>query len=243
MSTFRQDRPAARIGRHALVVSEDGLRRSAVAPLLEVLARSPRMRRRSLALSLRLESGMFWSATAREHLRRYHGVDIGAYSYGECFVPGALPPGTVVGRYVSVAAGVRAFTRNHPMERLSLHPFFYNQRLGIVASDTIASGRLIIDHEAWIGERAIITPGCARIGIGAVVGAGAVVTRDVDDFAVVAGNPAKRIKMRFDEDTARLLLRSRWWDRPLRELREWVPDLLKPVVEWSADHPLLRAHA
>lgn len=183
---------------------------------------------------------MFWSATARKILHAHYGIAIGSYSYGECFVPGAFPVGTVVGRYVSIASGVRVFTRNHPMERLSLHPFFYNRHLGFVVEDTIQAGRLVIEHEAWIGERAIVTPGCQRIGIGAVVGAGAVVTKDVDDFAIVAGNPARVIRRRFDDATSERLLASRWWERPVHELSEHLDDLLKPVASLSTDHPLIR---
>jgi virginiamycin A acetyltransferase len=186
---------------------------------------------------------MFWSTTARTIMARHYGVQIGAYSYGECFVPGMMPPGTTVGRYVSMAAGVRVFVRNHPMERLSLHPFFYNHKLGFVDRDTIESGTLEIGHESWIGERAILTPGCRRIGIGAVVGAGAVVTKDVPDFAIVGGNPAKVLRLRFDEAIAARLISSRWWERSVSELVPYLSDLLAPVDRMAIGHPLFKAPA
>jgi acetyltransferase-like isoleucine patch superfamily enzyme len=124
-----------------------------------------------------------------------------------------------VGRYVSVAHGVRFFLRNHPMDRLSTHPYFFNRRLGVAPKDVEEVGTLRIEHDAWIGENAIVTPGCRRIGIGAVVGAGSVVTRDVEDFAIVAGNPAKLIRHRFDEATQQAVIESRWWERSIEELR------------------------
>lgn len=218
----------------------DGLHRSLLAPAIEAAANVSRLRERALKVALRLERGMYWSVTARSILSCHYNVEVGAYSYGECFVPGIMPPGTRIGRYVSMAAGVRAFTRNHPMERLSLHPFFYNARLGFAGSDTIPNGQLVIEHDAWIGERAIITPGCRRIGCGAVVGAGAVVTKDVPDFAVVGGNPARLLRWRFESATIARIVDSRWWERSLSDLLPHLRDLLLPVEQMDTHHPLLR---
>jgi virginiamycin A acetyltransferase len=219
----------------------DGLRRSPLAPMIELMARSASLRRRALRLAFRAEGDMYWSATARAIMQRHHGVTIGAYSYGDCFTPGVFPRGTVIGRYASIASGIRVFARNHPMQRLSLHPFFYNAHLGFVERDTIESGTLEIGHEAWIGDRAIFTPGCRRVGISAVVGAGAVVTKDVADFAIVAGNPARELKRRFDPATIERLLASRWWERPLSELLPHLNDLIGPLERMGPAHPLLQA--
>jgi tetrahydrodipicolinate N-succinyltransferase len=99
-----------------------------------------------------------------------------------------------------------------------MHPFFYNKELGYVTEDTIPSGTLYIGHDAWIGERAIIAPGCKRIGIGAVIGAGSVVTKDVPDFAVVAGAPARIIRFRFSPEIQDAVLKSQWWELSLQDL-------------------------
>ena len=176
-----------------------------------------------LQLALKLERGEFHSATLRIILARYHGLRIGAYSYGPCLTPGLFPPGVTVGRYVSIAHGVRVLLRNHPTDRISMHPFFFNHRLGYVEEDTVPAGRLWIGHDAWLGENAIITPSCRRIGIGAVIGAGAVVTRDVPDFAIVAGNPAGLIRYRLSPDTIPQLVESRFWEQN--------PDSLKRTVQ------------
>jgi acetyltransferase-like isoleucine patch superfamily enzyme len=214
------------------------LRRTAFSPILIRLYRFVRFRRLAIALALRLEGGEFFSFTLREILNRYHGVRAGAYTYGECMVPGSFPRGVTVGRYVSMAPGVRVFLRNHPLDRLSLHPFFYNRQLGWVPEDTISSGRLEIGHDAWIGERAIVTPGCKRIGIGAVIGAGAVVTRDVMDFAVVAGNPARVIRYRFPEEICTLIRESRWWEKSIDECAASLSYMTASLDDpWQ--HPLL----
>ncbi len=222
--------------------TEDALRRCVLSGALLRAGEIRRLRRRALRLALRLEAGPFWSATAREMMARWCGVRVGAYSYGGgCFVLGGMPAGTVVGRYVSIADGVRVFARNHPVGRLSMHPFFYNAALGFVERDTIESGTVEIGDDAWVGERAIITPGCRRIGVGAVVGAGAVVTKDVPDFAIVAGNPAKVLRMRFDEATCETIRRSRWWDRPAQEVVREMEWMTRELGSEASMHPLLRA--
>ncbi len=207
------------------------MRRSALGPLIVNLYRYPRVRRVCLKFCQTVEGGEFYSGTLRNILAKYHGVEAGAYSYGEGLIPGAFPAGVTIGRYVSIASGVRVFLRNHPLDRLSLHPFFYNRHLGWVENDTVQNGTLEIGHDAWLGERAIVTPGCRRIGIGAAVGAGSVVTKDVPDFAIVAGNPARLLRFRFSQDTIDAILASRWWERSIEECGQYMSEMTRPVTE------------
>ena len=189
------------------------------------------LRRICLALLHRLERGSMYSLTLRRILKYYHGVEVGAYSYGECTIPGAWPSGVTVGRYVSVARDVKVFLRGHPLDHLSTHPFFFNTSLGWVVNNPVPFGRLQIGHDSWLGARCIITSKCTRIGIGAVIGAGAVVTKDVPDFAVVAGTPARIIKYRFPEEICSQILESRWWDRPVSDCIEAVDEMVLPLAK------------
>jgi acetyltransferase-like isoleucine patch superfamily enzyme len=180
------------------------------------------------------------SRTARKILARYSSIEIGAYSYGACFVDGALPPGSIIGRYVSIADSVRVFGRNHPIARLSTHPFFYNHRLGHVEQDTIDGSMIEICSDSWIGHGAIVTPGCGRIGFGAVIGAGSVVTKDVPDFAVVAGNPAQIIRYRFEPRVRQTILDSGWWNQSVASIADHIGDMVHELPTDLARHPLLR---
>lgn len=88
----------------------------------------------------------------------------------------------------------------------------YFKSFGIVEYDTpLDFDKVIIGNDVWIGMNVCILPG-VKIGDGAVIGAGSVVTKDVPDYAIVAGNPARIIKFRFCENTVKILKQSKWWN-------------------------------
>lgn len=191
------------------------------ASFLERFCGPPVARRILVPAILRLEGGFMFSRTLRRILARHNGVEVGRYTYGPCLMPDGLPPGTRLGRYTSLGPQVVVFRRNHPLERMSLHPFFYNPVCGIVGSDTIARDEenpLDIGNDVWIGARSIILPRCKRIADGAVVGAGSVVTRDVPEFAIVGGNPAKVIGWRYPGELQETVRRTHWWSRDIGDL-------------------------
>jgi len=193
-----------------------------------------------MQIVLRLEAGQFFSSTARKIYHAYHDVEIGKYTYGSCFSPNIWPRGTRIGRYCSIAGGVRVFRRNHPVSILSQHPFFYNSSLGLLPSDMIPSNEdnpLIIGNDVWIGDGVTILPGCKSIGDGAIIGAASVVTKDVESFSIIAGNPAKVIRKRFSEKVETWAKYNKWWEMELEDLLA-ADQLLFEVLEESSLHLL-----
>jgi acetyltransferase-like isoleucine patch superfamily enzyme len=175
-----------------------------------------------------LEGGEMLSVSLRQVMRQHHGVEAGLHSYG-CFDPSRFTSCTI-GRYVSIGPGARVFRRNHPTDRISLHPYFYNTTLGVSAAETMPPRALEISDDVWIGANAVLLPGCGRIGRGAVIGAGAVVTRDVPDYAVAAGNPARIIRQRFPAEIQDMLHQTHWWTLPKDDLVAALPLLQQPLT-------------
>ena len=165
-----------------------------------------------------LEDGPMRSGTIRRLMEKEHGVTIGAHSYG-CFDPIRFPRGTRIGRYVSIGPDVWAFRRNHPADRLSMHPYFYHPSFGADRDADVPTAPLTIEAGSWLGARVVILPGCQRIGRGAVVAAGAVLTRDVPDYAITGGNPARVIRYRFGDEAISAAEASEWWRRSPSQVR------------------------
>lgn len=184
------------------------------------------LRERLLELCFKMEGGECFSETAREIFEIYHGVKIGLYSYG-CFSYRNIPPGTVIGRYSSFAREILILEGNHPYQRKSTHPFFYNPIFGYVEELKIQRTKISIGNDVWIGARAIILPSVDEIGDGAIIGAGSVVTKNVPSFAIVAGNPARLIKYRFSPDLIKEIQKSRWWNMDIDEIKHHRDEFLK----------------
>ena len=170
---------------------------------------------------LRLEGGGHFSCTIRRIFSVYHQVDIGMYTSGPCYYsPHHFPAGTKIGRYSGVYEGtVRIFTVNHPLDHISTHAIFYNPKLGYAKKEADIKRRgMLIGNDVFVGHNVTILPGVNKIGDGALIGAGSVVTKDVPDFAIVVGNPAKIIRYRFSKETQLKIKASKWWDKDIRDL-------------------------
>jgi virginiamycin A acetyltransferase len=143
--------------------------------------------------------------------------------------PGA-PERLSIGRFCQIAQGVQFITAtaNHPMSGISTYPFamFDAQRIAGYRTSLPRGRDTKVGHDCWIGREAMLMPG-AKLGCGVIVGARAVVRGKVPDFAVVAGNPAKIVRMRFEAADITKLLEVAWWN--------WTPEKI------AANLPLIEA--
>ncbi len=164
------------------------------------------------------QGGDMYSKTLRMVYKKKYGIEIGYGSYGGCFKRENIPSGVKFGNYCSIAPNIRIFRANHPKINFTMHPLLYNPICGYVTEDKLNRPPLTIGHDVWIGEWAIILPSVKHIGNGAIIGAGSVVTKDVEEYSVVAGNPAKHISYRFNSKTINFLEESKWWNMKKVEL-------------------------
>ncbi|MBN8987615.1 MAG: acetyltransferase [Rhizobiales bacterium] len=154
-------------------------------------------------------------------------AELGDYSY---LGPGCMVADARIGRFCAIAAQVRIGAPNHPLDRPSQHRFTYcpeyysagAQRDHTFFRDRRAD-RVVIGNDVWIGHAVIVVPG-VTVGDGAVLAAGAVVTRDVAPYTIVGGVPAKRIRERFSRDIAAQLARIAWWNWPAETIFQRLPE-------------------
>jgi phosphonate metabolism protein (transferase hexapeptide repeat family) len=165
-------------------------------------------------------------------------VFVGDYSYferqGEAIY-------TSIGKFCSIAANVRINALEHPMDRVTTHKISYRPNeffkfLGVdqAVLERRRSRAVTIGNDVWVGHGAVVMPG-VEIGDGAVVGANAVVTGPVGAYEVVAGVPARRLRMRFEPEIAGRLHALAWWDWPAEKLAKAVPDMQRLTVESFLD--------
>lgn len=126
---------------------------------------------------------------------------------------------SVVGRYCSIANNVSIGIGEHKINRVSTSSLFYENPF-----ETLTQGECIIANDVWIGSNAVIRRG-VKIGNGAIIGANSFVNKDVNDFEIVGGVPAKLIKKRFDENTIKLIKESNWWDFDIENARLKISEL------------------
>lgn len=119
----------------------------------------------------------------------------------------------IIGSFCSIGSGasfIMAGNQGHRLDWAATFPFFYMQ--DYTGTDGWKpAGDTVVGNDVWIGTESIIMPG-VTIGDGAVIAARAVVTKNVEPYAIVGGNPARHIRYRFGEDERRMLLELKWWN-------------------------------
>ena len=160
-------------------------------------------------------------------------IEVGDYSYASAHHPPDdwaarlapylypfSPERLILGRFCQIADGVQFITAsaNHRHDGFSSYPFaIFGGGTEGRASMPGPGPDTVVGHDVWFGTGATILPG-ARIGSGAIIGAGTVVGGTVPPYAVVAGNPCRVLRHRFDPDTVARLLDLAWWDWPIAQI-------------------------
>lgn len=175
-------------------------------------------------------------------------IPFGRHSYGpQPKLLGFMPwlakkaRGSRIGNFCAISEGVTfSFLGKHSYNWVSTYPFydFYNVwqaevqmwHRGAPNDDEIEAAPIIVENDVWIASNVVIKEG-VRIGNGAVVAMGSLVTKDVPSYALVGGNPAKVIKYRFNANQIEELQTIAWWNWPDNEIKKAVPLLLSEDID------------
>jgi len=175
-----------------------------------------------------------------------YGYEVGDYSYGYVNAVDPQFGKMKIGKFCSIGPNFTAIIGNHDWRLVTSYPFLHVDKVfdnreeqwdlsGVSdREDHYSNGVTEIGNDVWIGKDVIVTSGI-KIGDGAVLAAGAVVTKDVPSYAIVGGNPAKIIRYRFDQDTINRLLNLRWWDWSRAKLTSFLPSLLSSDIKKFLD--------
>ncbi|MET0133708.1 MAG: CatB-related O-acetyltransferase [Kibdelosporangium sp.] len=174
-------------------------------------------------------------------------IEVGEYSYyddpGE---PTAFetrnvlyhygPDKLVIGKFCALAEGVRFIMNgaNHRMDGPSTFPFpiiggGWADNMDLLTGLPVR-GDTIVGHDVWLGYQVTVMPG-ARIGHGAIVAAGSVVTGDIPDYSIAGGNPATVIRTRYQQPDINRLLALAWWDWPIEHITEHIRVLMSGSID------------
>ena len=133
----------------------------------------------------------------------------------------------IIGKFCQIGAGVEFVMNgaNHQMNAVSTYPFYIFGSWDQSApskEDLPFKGDTVVGNDVWIGQNSTILPG-VHIGDGAIIGLNSVITRDVPPYTIVAGNSAKAVRKRFDDELIDLLLKLKWWDKSVEEINVLIP--------------------
>lgn len=184
--------------------------------------------------SLIINSRIDKTSAVRNNVRAYY-VKMGKYSY---IARNTLIQNTTIGNFCSISEGCNIGMPSHPTSYLSTSPVFLKGNNYLHKNFSLINyndcPKTIIANDVWIGTGAKIKSGI-KVGNGAIIAAGAVVTKDIPEYAIVGGVPAKIIKYRFDKDTINKLNDLKWWDMnegELIRLSEYA-DKVSSLIEYE----------
>lgn len=141
----------------------------------------------------------------------------------------------IIGKFCQIAKGVEFIMNgaNHQMNAVTTFPFYtlegWNMKPPEI-SDLPLKSNTVIENDVWIGQNAVILPG-VHIENGAIIGANCVVGSNVPAYTIMIGNPARKLRKRFDDELINLLLKFRWWDKSIEEINNLIPILTLSNLE------------
>lgn len=135
----------------------------------------------------------------------------------------------IIGKFCQIASGVEFVMNgaNHQMNCASTFPFYIFgtwKQTPPTQNDLPLKGDTVVGNDVWIGQNVTILPG-VHIGDGAIIGLNSVVTSDIPPYSIYAGNPAKFIRKRFDDEMIELLEKLQWWNKNIEEINSLIPIL------------------
>ena len=169
----------------------------------------------------------------------YHG-----HSFDDCaryLLPDDGADRLVIGSFCSIGSGaafIMAGNQGHRGDWISTFPFHFvpdAPEFAGAANGFLPAGDTVIGNDVWIGSEAIIMPG-VNVGHGAIIGTRALVTRDVEPYTIVGGNPARPIRRRFEERKIAMLLEMAWWNWSDEQRQESIGLLTSPDIEGLYRH-------
>lgn len=133
----------------------------------------------------------------------------------------------IIGKFCQIGAGVEFIMNgaNHQMNSVSTYPFYVMEGWSENPpkfEDLPLKGDTVVGNDVWFGQNVTVLPGI-HIGDGAIIGCNSVVSRDVPAYTIVAGNPIREIRKRFDDELIQLLEELKWWNKPAAEIKQLIP--------------------
>lgn len=182
----------------------------------------------------RIENSIFGRNVDLQRFALIYNSQMGDYSYvGRNFTCWYAK----IGKFCSISWNVGIGGANHDYNRISQHAFLYAEQFGMLESGQQPCYNRFntdceIGNDVWIGCNAVICRG-VHIGDGAVIGAGSVVTKDVEPYTIVGGVPAKVLKRRCPMELAQRLMATKWWDLDPNVIKKHLSDFNELISEES----------
>lgn len=168
-----------------------------------------------------------------EHTYYDDPVDVHNFEKNVLYLFDFIQDKLIIGKFCQIATGVRFIMNgaNHALSGISTYPFkIFGKAWANAPLEAVNKGDTIIGNDVWFGNSATIMPG-VKIGSGAIIGTNSLVTKNVEPYTIIGGNPGKVIRKRFYDDTIDFLLKLSWWDWPIAKITDNIQFIAAGNIE------------